>query len=74
MTNWIKLADQVPAFNKEILVKTAKNVFYVASLQDILTNSQGTHYNWRTKLDIADDFLNMEKHYGKIIEWCEIPN
>lgn len=74
MTKWIKINEKVPEFNKEVIVKTSKNVYYVALLNSVLTNAQGTRYNWVLKLNIHDDYLDLEKNYGKIIEWCEIPN
>lgn len=74
MAKWIKINEKIPEFNKEVIVKTLKNVYYIAMLNSILTNAQGTRYNWTLKLNIHDDYLDLEKNYGKIVEWCEIPN
>lgn len=67
METWYKLSEKTPELNKNVIVRTSKISYFVASLIGIMSSSTGIQYNWNS---INGDF---EKKFGKVIEWTEIP-
>ncbi len=59
-TQWKKLKDETPIFEKYVVVKTEKNVYIITKLISITSSKHGIDYRWDNKVE-------------DVIEWCEIP-
>ena len=69
-TNWKKIREQIPEFDKLVIVKTNKNIYAVISLSSIVSSKKGIQYNW----NLNNLYTDFEETCGKVVEWCEIPN
>lgn len=72
----ILVTDQLPEYNKDVLVKLANGKFAVAQLRnDYLTSIDHSDDNWYPSDSIESNYPYPGTSLpGGVIAWCELPN